>query len=354
MKSELFFSFAYDQFLDARSRAGEVSRFYRLAGFTFRMQFAGDAMVDLLSAACKHLEVEATEDYDLTICIWDSASTRTAILKDRWSFSGARGEVFELNCDAIYTVLDIHTQALNIFHKTRKCALYWISDWRLLPWWVNGSPLQLILHWWMREKGYQLTHAAVVGWPHGGVLLAGKSGSGKSTTTLACMKAGMRYVSEDYCLLSDVPEIRAYSVYNSAKINDATLQWFPELAQQVENGKRSRGDKAFLFHQKFQPEKILLNAPVRAILSLSIVNERDSFLESIDLKETVAALSISTMWQLTHTGPAVFKHLKRVAEALPCFRLRLGYDLDQAPALIGEILCKSCSGPTGFGPGSAA
>lgn len=338
MQSKPFFEFAYERFLTAIRNAGEINRFYRLAGFTFCLKFAGNSMVDLLTPALKHLEVSESVLPDLTICLWDSASTGTSILQDHWPLSGTRGEVFGLNCEEIYTVFDIHTKVLNVFAKERNLALYWLKDGRDLPWWISGSPLQLILHWWMREKGHQLTHAAAVGWAHGGVVLAGKSGSGKSTTALSCMRAGMSYVSEDYCLLSDLPKIQAYSVYNSAKLDSKTLRWFPELEKQVENQNRAEGDKAFLFHQKFQPERIAMSVPVKAILTVKIVEDFDSWLEPIDIKEGVSALSVSTMWQLTHTGPAVFKHLKRVVEALPCYRLHVGSDLERIPKVIGKIL----------------
>lgn len=320
--------------------AEETKRFYRIAGFTVCLKFAGSAMVDILTSALRHLEVGAFDDCDLTICLWDSVSTDSSPVEFPWAsnFYDLRGEVIGYNSGRIYTVVDIHTKALHVFDKERKLALYWIKDSRDLPWWVQGSPLQLILHWWMRTQGIQLTHAAAVGYSHGGVLLTGKSGAGKSTTSLACMQAGMKYISEDYCLLSDLPELWAYSVYNSAKIGAKTLQWFPELETQIENRARAKEDKAFLFHHKFQPEKILPKCPLKALLTLQIGVTKESWLEPIAPDSAVAALSISTMWQLTHTGPTVFKHLKRVAENLPCYLLHLGSDLTQAPKLIEKLL----------------
>ena len=244
-----FFESAYQKFVKAISNVEEIKVFYRLAGFTLCLKFAGRAMLDALTLALKHLEIEALDKCDLTICIWDSSSTHTPFIE--LPLTGIphdfRGEVHGYNNDRIYTVIDIHTKVLHIFDKRQNLALYWIKDRMELPWWIGGSPLQLILHWWMRARGHQLTHAAVVGHPQGGVLLAGNSGAGKSTTTLACMKWGMQYVSEDYCLISDLPEIWAYSVYNSAKIAEKTLQWFPELARHVENSQRAKEDKNVSF-----------------------------------------------------------------------------------------------------------
>ncbi|MBP9841152.1 MAG: hypothetical protein KBC64_01855 [Simkaniaceae bacterium] len=338
--SRTFFDLAYHHFQDSLLHTEEIRRYYQLANLTFCLRFAGNAMVDTLTRALKHLEITQPDSCSLTICLWDSQSTHTPCLAFPWASHtyDMRGEVIQYNSDQIYTVVDIHTKVLHLFDQERQLALYWINDSRDLPWWVGGSPLQLILHWWMRVNGHQLTHAAAVGFPEGCVVLAGKSGAGKSTTTLACMDAGMHYISEDYCLLSQAPESWAYSVYNSAKIEDKTLEWFPKLKNHLSNPHRRPGEKAFFFHHEFQPKKIIAGGPVKALITLKIEATVNSWLEPIHSHQALAALSATTLWQLTHTGPAVFLHLKQVAESLPCYFLHLGSDLRQAPKLIEALL----------------
>lgn len=329
-----FFDTAYESFLSNKEGS---EKFYRIAGFVVRFRLARGSPVDFLTAALAHLEVR-DQPCDLTICVWDSSKTPSLELPWRENFYDLRGEVLQYNTERIYTVRDIHTNALNLFDKERCLALYWIADFQDLPWWVRGSPFQLIFHWWLRGQGHQLTHAAVVGYERGGVLLAGKSGSGKSTTALVCMRAGMRYVSEDYCVLSDGPEVWGYSIYNSAKLEEATLLKFPSLSPHIANPQRKKGDKALVFHHLFQPEKILLGLPLKALLILQVEKGADSWLEPIDLPGAVAALAVSTMWQLTHTGPAVFHHLRRVAQEMPRYHLHLGSDLSQIPQIIEALL----------------
>lgn len=331
-----FFDSALESFHQSEALAGSIQKFYRLAGFCFCLRFAGNAMVDLLTRALKHLEVEEGAP-DLTICLWDAVSTGGPPLRYRWKRNrcAIRGEVLDYDSDRIHTLVDVHTQVLHLFDTERKIGLYWIYDWNQLPWWVGGSPLQHLLHWWMKSNGFQLTHAAVVGYPSSSVLLAGKSGSGKSTTALACLAKGIQFISEDYCLLSNT---HAYSVYNSAKLVDQTLSWFPHLKSHVSNLQRATGEKAFLYHYEFQPEKILLSAPLNAIVSLKMGSGRESRLAPVPLMEAMGALSVSTMWQLTHTGPSTFNHLKQVAQSLPCYRLELGSDLDQVAATVGRLL----------------
>ena len=121
-------------------------------------------------------------------------------------------------------------------------------------------------------------------------------------------------------------------------MSEKTLRWFPDLSQYVENRNRASGDKAFLFHHKFQPEKILSNCPLKAVIALKVEEGGESWLEPVDPQIGVSALAVSTLWQLTHTGFVAFNHLKRIGETLPCYLLHLGSDLTQAPRMIEELL----------------
>ncbi len=334
-----FFISAYTNFLSAAAKE-ECCFFYQLMGFTFSIRFASRVIAEKLKSAFSHLRVQNGEHSDLTICVWDNVSTNTSPLTLPWDETAKqyRGEVPEYSDEKILTLSDLHTKVLHVMDRERKMALYWIRDQSHLPWWVGGSPLQHILHWWMRTHRHQLTHVAAVGYAKGGVLLAGKGGSGKSTTTLACMKAGMQYIGEDYCSISDIPNVWVHSVYSSAKLSEKTLFWFAELKKEIANPNRSPAEKALIFHHQFQPEKILLSCPVKALIALNIEEREKSFLEPIDPKEALAPLSITTLWQLPHTGPDSFNHLKRIAYALPCFKLHLGNDWMQTPKIIAGLL----------------
>jgi hypothetical protein len=333
-----FFDSAYANFLSAANAASSSRRYYRLGRLTFCLYFANHSLVDILTRALKHLEVESTRS-DLTICLWDSVSTNTPPIQMPWhkGMLQFRGEVSGVGSDRVYIVVDIHTKALNVWDRVRNIGLFWIENYRDLPWWACGSPLQLILHWWLRSHGHQLTHVAAVGYPNGGILLLGKSGSGKSTMTLACMKVGMKYVGEDYCVLSDFP-YQAYSIYHSSKLKEKTLDWFPELGCHVTNPNRMKGDKALLFHHEFQPENILMSCPIKALVILKIEETQKSWLETINPKEALGPLSATTLWQLTHTGPEVFHHLRKLAESLPCYCLHMGDHLIESAEQMKGLL----------------
>src|ERR1700754_1478039 len=101
-----FFQKAHENFLDAVSKSEKVSRFYRLAGFVFCIKFAGNAMVDALTFALKHLEIPSSDQCDLTICVWDNFSTThsSSPIELPWASHAyeMRGEVRGYNDKRIY------------------------------------------------------------------------------------------------------------------------------------------------------------------------------------------------------------------------------------------------------------
>jgi hypothetical protein len=336
-----FWHNSYKTFLTACTKKNLIEKYYKIAGFTIKLQFLHTAWLNLITPALAHLECASSKFFDLTICIWDSVSTNTPEIVYPWSQQDVslRGEISGYNTQNIFTIVDVHTQALTMLNRKQNIACYWIRDIHSLPWWVSGSPLQQILHWWMRDRGLQLTHAAAVGYPEGGVILAGRGGSGKSTTALACLTAGMYYVSEDYCFISKLPNPYVYSVYNSAKLEDKSLAFFPELKPQIANKRRQTSDKALIFHHQFQPEKMLVGMPLKAIIVLKVQALPKSRIQKISADAAFPALALSTLWQLTHAGIKSFEHLKKLTMSLPCYYLELGEDIQEIPAIISELTC---------------
>lgn len=332
---------AHSQFLKATKHDRQQFHYFQVANFVIRLWFANETLVDIITPSLAHLAIkEPVSPADLTICLWDSASTQTPEIAPSLpnSFYSDRGELIYCNNERVFSLMDPHTRALSLFDKQTNRAMYWVKSVSDLPWWASGSPLQYLLHWWSFDKGFQLTHAASLGHDAGGVVIAGKSGSGKSTTTLLCLQQGMRYLSEDYCLLQENPTPHIYSVYNSAKLEQKTLDIFPDLKKYIVNTNRQPHEKALLFQQQIYPEKILKACPLKAMLVSVIDSSRPSWLEPISIENMMPALAVSTMWQLIRSGTATFNRLKNISQSVPCYRLHLGTDLANIPTIVEKLL----------------
>jgi hypothetical protein len=250
----------------------------------------------------------------------------------------ARGEIAGFNNSKIQTSLDLGTGVLSMFRRDVNTGIFWIRDARHLPYWESGAPLRMILNWWLTEYKIQLLHASAVGTQEGGVLLAGKSGSGKSTSALACLDSCLKYVADDYCLLATEPVPFVHSLYSSAKINAADRFRFPYLSSALSNVERLGQEKALYFFHEHFPEKISRGFPLKAILIPQISGATETKVSIVSPAVALRALAPSTIFQLSGAGDAAFRLIAAVARKIPCYRLALGTDFSGIPRTILNVI----------------
>lgn len=110
-------------------------------------------------------------------------------------------------CDARFTTLhEPNTQQLWMLDRQSMTAVVWMHDVDAVPLWVRIHRFRRLLHGWARGFGADRVHAGVVGIDGVGVLAAGPGGSGKSTTVLAAMQAGLLSAGDDYVLVDTAPQ----------------------------------------------------------------------------------------------------------------------------------------------------
>ncbi|HEY9704007.1 MAG TPA: hypothetical protein V6C58_16275, partial [Allocoleopsis sp.] len=229
-KSVQFFDKVYNAYQKATAKIGcNIDYFYQIGGFNICLSFAGDKLINYVIPALEHLKIKPVEKADLKICIWDSEST--GINLEGWDWKNEdyreRGEIYLLNNSRIHFSNHWEAGGLNLLDKERNLGIYWVTKSNIIPYWEIAAPLRVILHNWMLTKGLQYLHAAAVGTTEGGVLLVGKSGSGKSTSALSCLDSELYYLADDYCLINQ--ELMIYSLYNTGKKNADDINRLPFL-----------------------------------------------------------------------------------------------------------------------------
>ena len=90
-------------FQTASSARAPITCDYWIADFGVRLCFAGNALVPGLSSVFSPCAVDALTSPDLTICIWDSASTHTSLpnLNSRDEWAAWRGDFRDMKDDRI-------------------------------------------------------------------------------------------------------------------------------------------------------------------------------------------------------------------------------------------------------------
>lgn len=336
-----FFERVYQVFRKAQSNGrGSTDYFYDIAGYSIRLSFASSALVPYIAPAFKHLIAQQSLKSDLTICLWDSASTNIEMPSPPWSDTDyvARSEIRGFNDERIMTTVQQDSGIFNMLDMKQNLAVYWIQDAQRIPYYESGSPLLRILHRWMAGRNRQLVHAGAVGLREGGVLLAGKGGLGKSTIALSCIDSELFYAGDDYVLLSHELHPCAYSLFNTAKLDADNVWRLPHLKPAISNPDKLKSEKALLFLHNYYPEKIVKNFPIKAILIPRLMGKAKTTLLRTSGMEGLRALAPSTIFQLPNTGHKTLKRIAQFVEQVPCYFLDLGDDISFIPDIILNLL----------------
>lgn len=320
----------------------KIVKCLNIGGSVMQMRFAGTALVPQLLPALAHLVSSPQAQADVDIGIWDSVSTSIPMTPPPWSEADylARGEIrgSDLNT-AVQVAYHLGSGVLSMLHTERKTAVVWLHDAATVPYYEQAAPLRTLFHWWCAKQGQQLVHGAAVGFEYGAVLLTGKGGSGKSTTAIASLLAGLGYLGDDYVLCDlSTHGATVYSLFNSAKIDTHALTLFPQLVAQVANKDRATEEKSVVYVNNFYPERLLRSAPLRAILIPQVTANINSYIQPIQAKAAFLALAPTTVFQLPGAREASVAFLRRLVMHLPCYQLQLGRDIAQIPQLIQTLL----------------
>lgn len=336
-----FFNAVYQKYEKAEAACGGCAdRYYCIAGFAVRLRFAGGALLPYITPALAHLATGPVGEPALTVCLWDSDSTNTAMPPPPWQADDYRegGEIRGFVDERIHTIVQVGVNALSLLDRERNLGIYWVKTAKQIPYYESGAPLRAIFHLWMSQRGIQLIHAGAVGLPSGGVLLVGKGGSGKSTTALACLNSELFYASDDYCLLAHHPTPTVFSIYSTGKKNADDVGRLPFLVSTISNPDRLGTEKAVYLLSESFPDKLLPSFPLRAILIPRLSGGRETALKPASPAAGLAALAPSTIFQLPGDRKEAFQTMGQLVRQVPCYQLNLGTDTWRIPEVILDLL----------------
>lgn len=312
----------------AFSGSAGVTQHYDVAGRVLRVDYSSAEVMSLHHRALSHLS-RGPGSPDLTVKVWIGGEI-DVVLADGPSSEARAGT------SRVRGALDPAGQRLWMIDLDRSLALVWSPDTLSIPYWEQASPFRLIFHWWTSSLGLLQLHGGAVGEPSGGVLIVGAGGRGKSTTALACLTSGMRYVGDDYVVVSlaDVPTV--YSLHSTAKLERHHVATFPQLQGMVTNHGGPAEEKAVVYFD--EAEGLSKSLPLKAILIPGVASQTRTTLSPISGQETLRAAAPSTILQLSGDEGVSFGRLAQLVRRLPHFRLNLGSDIATIAPTVGQLL----------------
>ena len=326
-----------------------------IAGRRLRLRAVNGDLLRRLSRAFGHLRTSSPGEPELTIHLWDSStkSTPPPPVPDVSSeqapgaffyYSDERVRVgYQLGTSGDARVLAVYphapTPALSVLALERGEAWYWVDDARRIPYWEEATPVRFLLDWWLRDQGVQETHAGSVGTPDGGVLVVGRSGSGKSTTALSALQSTLGYAGDDYVAVALEPTPWVHSLYSSGKLMADHVARLPFLVPALANGSELEREKAVVYVHEYWPENVVAGFPLRAILVSRVTRGlRKTRVTPVSSAVGLAALAPSTVFQMHTRGQDSLARMRQLVQAVPSYVLDLGSDMASTPRAISSLL----------------
>ena len=317
---------------------------YLLAGQSIRFSFANSKLGPYMTRELAHLVAADNLKPDFTLFCWESGEHSPAFplpwtTKDFSHLQQSRqAGPSVMYGDSRYRMASTQRDNFVIYDKQQNIAVYWIEtqrddfDQRQL------SAIREVLHWHMARYGRHLVHAAAVGGERGMVLLTGKSGSGKSTSSLACLNSNLGFCGDDNCYVSLDPDPMVHSFYGSAKVTNDSMPMIPEKLREAIEIVPNMYDKGIIFVAEVLPEKIVLEGPIRSIVSCTVTDQKYSSIRKASATETLLALAPTSLFAFRGGGQKPLDAMAELTRRCSTWKLELGEDTEQLHRLISGLL----------------
>ena len=311
-----------------------ISRRLRIADRDVAIRYRSPEIADRYRAATEAVELDSAADGAagpaLTIGYWDTATTGVGLPDLPWIDDNL------LHRDRVrgHTTGDVRAtyqqsegllhlydgrQALGLVHATSPAAV---------PPWTDRAPFRTFVGWWATDLGLSMMHSSCVATHRGAALIAGSSGSGKSTTAMTCVLAGFAFLCDDACIVDlDAPRgPTVHAVYGRSKLE-------PDAARRLGLAPGPDGGPLLT-----DPASAVLQAPARVLLLPQVTGRRETTIEELPRTEVLRTLVGGSIREGGGLGGRALQEMTRVVRTLPSYRLLLGTDVDGVAAAVAEAI----------------
>ena len=332
--------FVDDILIHARSRGGNgYAVTLRMARQVVRLRFSSDSLRSLFLPAFEHVCVGGDVEPDLHLHIIEGEPFPAPA----WPAEAYRscGEVIGFADDTTYLHVDIPLAALSVLNLNRGEGAYWVRSAAAVPSYERSAPFRALLHRWLMRHGMPLAHVGAVASGSNGALIMGAKGAGKSTTSLACLAAGMDFLADDRCALDcSTPEPMAWSVYSTAKVfaGEAGRFGILDLAEKGILPAMAGDEKMLAFMPQIAARQVRLQAPIRCIIEPKPLANRHSRFVALPAGQAARTLTSDLIGRSPATALPALVTIAKLCRTVPCYQLEASRDLREVASSIRELL----------------
>lgn len=335
---------AFDRFERAGAHAaaaagGPFVTRIALPGIVVDIEFSSARLREQMGPPFAHLLTEAGPP-GLRITAWESEESGVPLPEGLPSPGSVYLQSLPALRDDGRTLWAFHRPdpGLTAFDAAHSRAVYWVPDSGALTFGDIAGGFRAIFAWAMAARGLRFLHSAAVAWRGRAALIAGPSGSGKSSTALSCLAAGLDYLGDDHCLLDLREGPTVHSVYAAAKLHTAQMERFPEFAPYVVNPMRTEGEKAVAILMPAFSDRLPRRAPIAAVLAPRVSGAATTTFERLPAGGGLAALAPSTLLQMAAADRGSLAAMAELVRRVPCYRVNLGTDKAEVAEAVRAFL----------------
>lgn len=312
----------------------------RVAGLNIRLRTVGVNLAAEMTPPWTPFAAEGTAAKpDLTIDIWDQEETGVAGAQAGRDDDQLRYSVLSAHGDDRYIAEERQGRMIWLDRERRHIVGFSGPAGRLNID-ERGRPFQRMLAMLLNDRGIQPVHAGLVAWQEQGLLITGMSGSGKSTSSIACLNDGFGYLGDDIIGLEPKPDgtFTGHGIFASCMVTPDHLERFPDFAPHQHAANRTHEDKSVIYLSEIFPGQMERDVKIGAIVLPRVVGTGATTFRPASKGEALRALAPSSVI-LFVAGPTARSIDKLVAliEAVPCYALELGENVGDIPEAIRQI-----------------
>lgn len=308
-------------------RSGETPVYLSLGEKVVRLLFAGGGLAgQLLPSLSGVLDNKPCAEPDITLYLWQDAD----FFECHPAVSGLRqypDKVSVSNNASAHLQYNPEGDIFSFIDTGADSAFYCVADARRLPDYEIGTPMRMLFHWMCFKFGIAFVHAAAVGYAGRGALLIGRSGAGKSTTSLNCLLRGFDFAGDDYVAVTGGDRPKALSLYSGCKITDEMLPKLPALFDcLVKTNKTQNKNVAVITARQ---GNIVSSLPVSVLIRPRICHAPRTVFTGLAPAVLLMEAATSTVLQMQGGGDYTLRMIAGLCRSVPSYTAELGLDFSE-------------------------
>lgn len=277
----------------------------------------------------------ASETWDLIVTSGDDGTPAPALVPARTD-----GDVI-LGIDAESYALWMGRRGATLYavDLVSRRALYWTARAAAAPAWERSRPFLPIVQVMLDATPWIAVHAAAIAWRGRAALLVGAGRSGKTSLSLAGLRAGWQFAGDDYILLrtDDAPAVAP--LYATARLRDDMLPHFRGLEPARREISDDTGERRHeLSFNLMPPAGLIGGAPLSSVLLLDRRGSDAPRFEPVNRTVVLASLVANTTVATPGHGATRTAKLLRLLSAMTPVRFDPGRAFGPALDALAEAV----------------